>query len=176
MLGIDLEQRQIHLRVRCDELRRHPLEIREPHLDLLCLIDDVLCRENISVGMDDESGTPTTLRLLGFDAGLGVTLGDDTDLDNGWTRVVGESDVSPAHNVELGLGLVLRGVTPDRRGWGYQFVGECSRLRHNKKSKTRKNSRQHPVHCRSPFPKAACPLSKRGNKDKSPSFMVSFAA
>src|SRR5262245_58569909 len=101
---------------------------------------------------------------------------DDTDLDNGWTGVVGESDVGTAHNVELGFSLVLRGVTPDRRGRGYQFVGCCSRLKQNKKSKTSKDSRQYPVHCRSPFPKAACPLSKRRNKDKSPSYMVSFAA
>src|SRR5262245_22614361 len=124
--------------------------------------------------MDDESGASTTLRLLGFTAGLGITLGDDTDLDNGWTGVVGESDVGTAHKIEIGFNLVLRGVTPDRRGRRYQFVGECSRLRHNKKSKTRKDSRQYPVHGRSPFPKAACPLSKRGNKDKSPTLMVSF--
>src|SRR5215467_9061073 len=72
-----------------------------------------------SDGMDDESRASTTLRLLRFTAGLGIALGDDTDLDNGWTRIVGESDVGTAHKVELGFCFVLRGVTPDRRGWRY---------------------------------------------------------
>ena len=70
----------------------------------------MLRRENISVGMDDESGAPTPLRLLGFRARLGVTLRDDTDLDDGWTRLVGESDVGTAHPVEFGLSLALRGL------------------------------------------------------------------
>jgi hypothetical protein len=126
--------------------------------------------------MDEESGASTTLRLLGFTAGLGITLGDDTDLDNGWTGVVGESDVGTAHKIELGFNLVLRGVTPDRRGRRYQFVSSCSRLKQNKKSKTSKDSGQYPVHGRSPFPKAACPLSKRRNKDKGlpPWFFLKF--
>src|SRR4029450_5430579 len=110
-----------------DNLRRPPLEIREPDLDLLCLIDDVLRGENIAVGMDDESGTSTPLGLLGLRAGLRVPLRDDTDLDDGWTRFVGESNVSTAHKVEFGLSLDLQGITPDRRGRGYKFVGWCSR-------------------------------------------------
>ena len=39
---------------------------------------------------------------------FGSLLRDDTDLDDGWTRAVGESDVGTAHKVELGLSLALR--------------------------------------------------------------------
>jgi hypothetical protein len=94
------------------------LKVREPNLDLVRFVDDMLCGKNISVGMDNESGAPTSLRLLGLKAGLGITLGDDTYLHNGWTNVVGEPDIGAAHTVELGLHLAQGGITPDRRGRG----------------------------------------------------------
>src|SRR5215813_14209622 len=116
--------------------------------------------------MDDESGASTTLRLLGFTAGLGITLGDDTDLDDGWTGVVGESDVGTAHKVELGFSLVLRGVTPDRRGWRYHFVSSCSRLKQNKKRKPSKDSRQYPVKVGLRFPKLLALYRKEETKTR----------
>jgi hypothetical protein len=87
----------------------------------------MLRREDVSVWMDDESGAPTPLRLLGFQARLGVTVRNDSDLDDGRTRVIGESDIGTTHTIKFGLAFTLRGITPDRRGRSYKFVGWCSR-------------------------------------------------
>ncbi len=61
--GVDLEDREIGLRVGADDLGRPARAVSQENLDLVGALDDVIVGDDDAVGADDEAGAEA-LRLL----------------------------------------------------------------------------------------------------------------
>ena len=62
--GINLDERDIGVGIRADARRVQVPAVRQPHHDAIGAVDDVMVREDQTVGVDDEAGAGAAARAL----------------------------------------------------------------------------------------------------------------